>query len=143
MKSTFIPNAPEWFWDISEEARKEGRCGPGHGIGEKLVPETIWGMSYTDCCQVHDMDYSPGWNPDIQEAIKLADPAKKSIILLRIKDEGDDRFLRNMLNKIELYSANGFMRWIRNMRAMTTYNAVSIAGKTSFWNNVQEYEENI
>jgi len=132
--------APEWYWKIPEEARKQGRCGPGDGIGEKLVPDSILFMSITEYCQVHDMDYNPEWNPDIQEALKIVDPQKKATVLMRIKDEGDDRFIKNILNGIRERSANGFMRWARNQIAVNFFSAVSIAGNSAFWHNIEEYE---
>lgn len=132
--------APEWYWLIPESEREKGSCGPGSGFGEWLVPETIWGMPYTDCCQIHDKMYDKKWNPDIKNAL-LLNELERTKRLLEIKDEADRVFLNNILRKIDFYSANNLMRAIRKRRAFTIYDAVSLGGGPAYWNDKNEPNE--
>lgn len=45
--------APKEFWDLPE-AQRQGRCGPGEGLGDKLVPDHILGVKITPACSIHD-----------------------------------------------------------------------------------------
>ena len=131
---------PDWYMDIPEVERLKGKCGAGSGIGEKIVPETIWGMRYTDVCQIHDMEYSPEWNPEIQKALMIDNAQNKEITLNAIRGNADRRFLDNILKKINWYSANTFMKWLRRRRAYTSYDIVAVVGRSVFWNGIREYE---
>jgi len=109
-----ILNYPVWFWDLHEETLNcyINGCGP-EGWKEKIVPDAILGVDISQACAIHDVEYGIGQSIDQ-------------------KDLADKRFLDNMLTLIERGSSNNLMRWIRNNRAMTYYNAVSIAGSSYF-----------
>ena len=43
--------------DKAEEMWEKWKCGPGSGLLERGVPETMWGLRITDACAVHDLGY--------------------------------------------------------------------------------------
>lgn len=120
MKETKL-YAPEWYWKLPEDIRSKGRCGPGRGLGEKLIPETIWGLSVTPACQIHDQMYEKGET--------IGD-----------KESADRVFLNNMLRIIN-GNSNRFMRWLRTRRALKYYEAVRDFGGPAFWSNKNKPEE--
>ena len=113
--------APSWYWEIPYDERAKGRCGPGHGLGDKLVPEKNWGLSMTGACQIHDKMYERG---------------KTELD----REEADRVFLNNMLRLVEANS-NFIMKPLRRQRALTYYAAVRDFGGPSFWNTKNRPEE--
>lgn len=103
----------EWF-DYPQQALENivNGCGPA-GWKIDLVPDTIWGLSITKACDIHDFCYFLGET--------LAD-----------KVEADKLFLEN----INVLIANkGGWRWLqalRRRRARTYFNAVSRFGMDAF-----------
>jgi len=114
--------APEWYWKLPKKEREKGRCGAGNGLGEKLVPETNWGLSMTPACQIHDKMYAAG---------KTIDD----------KDEADRAFFNNMLRLIDGNTSFILLRWMRRQRALVYYNAVKDFGGPAFWANKNKPEE--
>ena len=106
--------APQSFWEASEEDvdKVTGGCGPG-GVGDYLVPDTVWGLSIFLACRVHDWMYG--------ECHKIAG-LSEGIIYKRL---ADDWFLENMYGIIEVAGCR-LLRRLRRRRA-----------KTYYWNVVQ------
>lgn len=97
-------------------------CGARDGIN---VPDSIWGMSITLACNVHDWDYQEGWTQEDKAA-------------------ADERFRRNIQKLIDYsYESSGWflrwtglrrlLRWLRGWRAQTYYLAVHYHGDAAFW----------
>ena len=51
--------APKEFWELPSDQR-QGRCGAGKGLAEKLVPEKILFLSVTPACSIHDYMFAVG-----------------------------------------------------------------------------------
>jgi len=107
--------APPEYWKLPEEARKAFRCGPGRGVLEWLVPDTIYGLSVSAACSIHDWSYSHG---------KTASD----------KCEADTVFLNNMIRLIEAAGGPWLLRRLRLRRARAYYEAVSHFGGPAYWN---------
>lgn len=78
-----------------------------------FVPGTIYGLSITPACNIHDWDYNIG------ETIEY-------------KGVADRRFLNNMLRLIESGSWR-FVKVLRRRRALKYYEAVNSFGGPAYW----------
>jgi len=107
--------APPEYWKLSAEDRAARRCGPGRGVLEWLVPDTIYGVSVSAACSCHDFMYAHGKTPDD-------------------KCEADTVFLNNMIRLIEAHGGWWPIQFLRLRRALIYYEAVSHFGGTAFWN---------
>jgi len=107
--------APPEYWKLSAEDRAARRCGPGRGVLEWLVPDTIYGVRVSVACSIHDFMYAHGKTP--------AD-----------KDEADIVFLNNMIRLIEAHGGMWVLRRLRLHRAVIYYEAVKNFGGPAFWN---------
>ncbi len=90
-------------------------CGAGDGIGNLIVPETIWGVPISPACFVHDKMWgkaAPTW-----EAFHHSNSV----------------FLTNIIAHIQKQSSSKFLEHIRMYRAVTYYNAVNTLGASVFW----------
>jgi len=103
-------------------------CGAGKGLGEKLVPDYIFGPSryldfmgfnfsikITPACFIHDEDWSdadPTWTDFYASNFRLSS---------------------NIASIIQSKAANGFIKARALYRPVTYQNAVDIAGKGVFW----------
>lgn len=90
-------------------------CGPG-GLGDILVPDTIYGLSVNSCCAIHDWYYRyfPG-NTEMDRELA-------------------DRIFKN--NMIRLVTAKTKWSWLRRLRlrrVKTYYSMVRFAGATAFF----------
>lgn len=105
--------APPAYWLLSPEVRERlvNGCGPG-GWKFDLIPDTVWGLSIREACDIHDYMYAMG--SSIAE-----------------KDEADRTFLNNMLRLVE--GSCFLLRPLRRLRAWTYYQAVHRFGGPSFW----------
>lgn len=114
MKNIVRLYAPPEFWQLTP-AEKEKRCngcGPkGYGL---FIPDTIWGLRITPACDIHDFMYALGET----EADKC---------------EADRVFLNNMIRLIDAAGSWSIVRWLRQRRAMTYYQAVHELGGPAFW----------
>ena len=91
-------------------------CGAGKGLGEKIVPETIWGLKISHCCYIHDKSW------------ELAKPTWDDF------HQTNDMFLRNMLTTIRARPSRvPLINIMRTYRATTYYSAVSLVGFRGFW----------
>lgn len=97
-------------------------CGARDGID---VPDTIYGLSITRACNIHDLDYKMGRTR-------------------QDKDDADDRFRRNIQRLVDhayryaprwqrVTSIARLLRWLRGWRAQTYYLAVHYHGDCAFW----------
>ena len=95
-------------------------CGPGSGIGNLVVPETVFGLRITPACFIHDFCW------------QVADASWADF------HQANSIFLHNLLAIIKARSANMLMQAIRNYRAITYYNAVDLVGQNIFWAEKEE-----
>lgn len=115
--------APEQYWRIPKDVREreyEG-CGPGK-IGDYFVPDSIFGVSITPACRVHDFMYSVGET--------IAD-----------KEEADRVFLNNMIRIVSDKSSNRFTRCIMLRIVKKYYQGVKYFGGPSFWDGKNKDNE--
>jgi len=108
--------APPSYWTCTEAMRREivSGCGPGKGWKANLVPETLWGLSVHEACDIHDWMYHLG------ETIED-------------KKEADRVFLNNMIRIIDVRTKWNWLRRLRLRRAKTYYLAVCWFGGPAFW----------
>ena len=111
------PFAPMSYRTAREEKKREHCNGCGSkGLGGWLVPDTLWGLSIEEECNIHDWMYSEGKT--------IAD-----------KEEADRVFLNNMIRRIEREKGaiSKALRPLRKIRAKEYYEAVRIFGGPAFW----------
>jgi len=96
------------YWQATEEEVDAiaGGCGPG-GIGDYLVPDTVWGLNIVLACRIHDYMY---WE------CKGLKSLSERIIYKKLADEW---FLENMFTIID--SGWKLLRKCRRKRAITYY----------------------
>lgn len=66
--------ADELIWQYRDDHPGEWQsygCGPG-GLGDFLVPDTMWGLSVREACRIHD-GYYRHWPESIEAARERAD----------------------------------------------------------------------
>lgn len=98
-------------------------CGAGDGLGEKLVPDTMWGLRVSPACWIHDLD----WNiaPPTWEAFHVA----------------NSRFIHNLITIVEYRSESDFLKRLRVYRCATYYNFVDVKHNHVFWKQKQEQQD--
>lgn len=112
--------APAGYWRLNP-VQKELFCnGCGANGALDVVPDTVWGLSVTEACNIHDYMYATAAST------------------LAAKDEADRCFLNNMLRLIA--SAGGWLAPLRRRRARIYYEAVSHFGGPAFWKNKNQPE---
>lgn len=92
-------------------------CGAANGLSRFFVPNTLYGLSVKEACDIHDYCYAVGTTGASKEA-------------------ADEMFLVNMLTLIQEGSC--WLRWLRERRAFKYYYAVKLFGYSAFWNNKVE-----
>jgi len=105
--------APHSFYKAHDNLILEhtGKCGPGDGIGDKLVPETLWGLRVTRACRIHDWMYS-----------RMCTTTQKTA----------DRIFLNNMRRLVIHGSK--IKWLVNLRltrAKTYYLAVKYGGKSA------------
>lgn len=98
-------SAPEVIWLISDKELDKKGCGPGTGWGDRLIPDTLFGLSVKLACIIHDVDFDNG------ESLEKA----------------NTRFLENVLRIIDKRSWWG-LKFLRRHRAITYYHFVTEYG---------------
>ena len=93
--------------------------GCGTGWNTRLVPDTIYGVSITPACCIHDYMYSVG----------------KTI---EDKCTADRVFLNNMLRIIEAVNTWYYPTALARRRALKYYEAVINFGSTAYWEGKNE-----
>ena len=113
--------APKAYWETPENELKQitGGCGPG-GIGDWLVPDTMYGLSVFKACQIHDFMYAMGETNDD-------------------KEEADRVFKNNLIRIIKHHG--GILKSLRIIRAHTYYLSVKWFGGPAFWDNKNKDDE--
>jgi hypothetical protein len=89
-------------------------CGPG-GVGDYLVPDTMWGLDISEACRVHDWYYRFFRDRSL-DAKRLA----------------DGFMLTNTLQIVNTQSSNFFVRALRRVRCHTYHKMVKTFGKSSW-----------
>ena len=111
-------------WKFREEHPEEFDsfgCGPG-GIGDWLVPDTLYGLSIRESCCCHDWGYFIG---ETQED----------------KVETDDIFLNNMIRQITDGTKSSWLLKPRLRRAKLYYIMVRDFGGPAFWDDKNKDSE--
>lgn len=105
--------APLSYLEASQEEKDAVCNGCGSkGIGGYIVPDTLWGLSITDDCNVHDWMYYSGKTQ--------AD-----------KDHADNVFYCNVCERID--ESSMWFKPMRKIRAKLYYFMVSKWGDDAFW----------
>ncbi|MCK4500495.1 hypothetical protein KAU11_08350 [Candidatus Babeliales bacterium] len=94
------------------------RCGAGEGIGDTLVPETIWGLTVTLACYIHDYMW------------ELADATWTDF------HYSNSVFLSNIITLVTELSHPTRVNVLKNIRlyrSVTYYSAVDTFGADIFW----------
>lgn len=114
---------PCCYHDATPEAiaAVAGGCGPG-GVGDFLVPDTMWLLSVKPACSIHDYMYRWGLT---EEDRALA----------------DEVFFNNMVRIIKAQKSWKWLEKKRLKRAELYYNMVSKYGSAAFWNSKNELHE--
>ena len=110
-------SAPAKYWGTPAEVIDEitGGCGPG-GLGDYLVPDTVWRLSIFYPCRIHDFQYHEG---NTEQDKKIA----------------DETFLNNMIRVVKAKSKWSLLKKFRLLRCKRYYQAVHWFGGPAFWNN--------
>ena len=98
-------------------------CGPG-GAGDKLVPDTMYGLDISPACRIHDWYYR-FWPEDSEEARAMADRVMKN----------------NLLRIVENKTKWRVLLWLRRRRCHTYYTMVRMFGAPSYFEdrNTEEF----
>jgi len=106
---------PESFKKLNTEEINKicNGCGAKEGIN---VPDTFYGLSITEACDIHDYMYHMG----------------KTI---KDKEEADRVFLNNLLRIVNKESKCCVLKFLRRRRAKKYYLAVKILGGPAYWDN--------
>lgn len=107
--------APKGFTESPFYA--EGRCGPGRGLLEKIVPDKILFLDVSIACKIHDFMYCVGQTNEDKESA--------------------DRVLKyNLIRLIE--AKGGVLKYPRLVLAQGYYLAVASSGGPAFWSGKNE-----
>jgi len=111
--------APASFWLAAPGRRQNvcNGCGPG-GWKWDIVPDTMYGLSVRDACDIHDWMYCHG----------------KTVL---DKDNADKVFKANLYQIIEKKTSFWPLKILRRIRACWYYLAVSWLGHAAFWKGKQ------
>jgi hypothetical protein len=104
-------------WKFKRENPEEWAtfgCGPG-GVGDILVPDTMWGLNISEACRVHDWYYR--FYYDRSASGKML---------------ADELMLQNTRWIIKMESDSRTLKYLRNVRAKTYYVMVSHCGQSSW-----------
>jgi len=105
---------PEYLNATPNERRKVvNGCGTSGWKG-LLVPETLWGLSVTESCDIHDWMYHHGET-------------------LEDKEKADRVFLNNMVRTINHQKSWRWLKKLRLHRAKIYHMAVADFGGAAFW----------
>jgi len=115
--------AHQQVWSFAENFPDEFAsygCGPG-GWGDRLVPDTVYGLSIKPACQIHDTYYRH-WPDSSEQARNMID---------RI-------FKNNMIRIVDYYTSVGWLRWLRRRRCIKYYKMVKNFGGPAFYGERNE-----
>jgi len=113
--SGFNLAAPMSFWAFLEQdvSAIVNGCGPG-GLGDFLIPDTIYGLSVKPACKIHDWMFTI-YNDEA--GFRLSNQV----------------FLDNMIRINNSTSKNVWLKWIRMRRILKYYRAVRDFGRLFFY----------
>jgi hypothetical protein len=111
----YILAAPESFWDFAGQdmSAAVNGCGPG-GIGDSLVPDTVYLLSIKAACKIHDWMYTI-YNDEF--GFELANQI----------------FLDNMIRINNAATKNRLLKYLRSRRILKYYLAVRYFGRLFFY----------
>ena len=111
----YILAAPESFWDFAGQdmSAAVNGCGPG-GIGDSLVPDTVYLLSIKAACKIHDWMYTI-YNDEF--GFELANKV----------------FIDNMIRINNAASGCVLLKWLRMQRILKYYRAVRAFGRLFFY----------
>jgi hypothetical protein len=117
MKTDLFADAACWeFKQQHPDAFDSYGCGPG-GVGDFLVPDTVWGLSIRGACRVHDWGYRHAEDESEDDRNR------------------HDRILRNNAQRIvEANTKWGWLKTLRRRRVLTYYKMVDSFGGPAYWN---------
>ncbi len=103
------------YWELTPDQRGDlcNGCGT-KGLCGWIVPDTLWGLSITMACDIHDYMYAVGES-------------------LYDKERADQTFLNNMLRIIDASTSCRWLKRLRARRAKIYYRAVRDFGGPAFW----------
>ena len=116
--------APESFWTFISQDMSDvvNGCGSG-GMGDFLIPDTIYGLSIKPACKIHDWMYTI-YNDEA--GFKLANQI----------------FLDNMIRINNKETKYTWLKWLRRRRILKYYNAVRDFGRLFFYDaHINLYEK--
>jgi len=112
---TGYPCVPIEYIQLSLSEKKHICNGCGSKLMKlDLIPDSLWGLSILELCNIHDYMYSVGFT----EQDKLY---------------ADKEFLNNMFFHIDLYTKNWILRKLRRWQARKYYYCVRVFGDSSFY----------
>ena len=112
----------EFKRDFPEEFAGYG-CGPG-GIGDFLVPDTVYGLSIRPACQVHDHGYRHGKDASEEDRAR------------------HDRILKNnSLRIVDDHTKWWILKRLRYHRVEKYYIMVRAFGGPAYWSERNKAEE--
>jgi len=104
-------------WKFKEQHPEDFKsfgCGPG-GVGDRLVPDTMYCLNVSDACRIHDWYYR-FWPGGEESDRKMA----------------DNILLNNLLRIVRAKSRFKVTRWLRERRCHTYYRMVRLCGGPAF-----------
>lgn len=106
--------APITYWQSPESEKKKvcNGCGAKDGIN---VPDTLYGLSITEACNIHDWMYKEGKT--------------------KVDKLFADAIFRMNISIIIDANSNFLTALLRHSRASTYYTAVARWGESAFWSN--------
>lgn len=107
--------APASFWMAAPGRRKNvcNGCGPG-GWKWDIIPDTMYGLSIHDACDIHDWMYCHG-------------------VTEKDKEIADHVFKENLYRIIDQKSVSWLFRKLRHLRAWVYFLMVAWFGDEAFW----------
>lgn len=118
--------APESFWLAGPELIKElvNGCGP-RGLGDRLVPDTVWFLCITAACKIHDWMFTVY---NCQAGFELS----------------NNVFLDNMNRINKAKTTNKILFWLREKRIGKYYLAVKFGGRIWYYDaHLELYDSNV
>jgi len=106
-------------WEFKKQFPREWEsygCGPGDGIGDKLIPDTVWLLSIRDACKIHDWGY--------RHCVYSSSTDR---------ERHDKIFLNNMLSIVDENTRWRWLRKLRYRRCKSYFLAVRAFGARSYW----------
>lgn len=108
--------------EVEIEAQGNG-CGRAGAEGA-LVPDTLYGLSVSNICNVHDVECDYIWNQALRKIDRGMSPADADEWLDRAEVCVDGMFGQNLKTTVHLESGNWLIRYLRQKRANKYFGAV-------------------